>query len=393
MGVLELTDVWKLFGNEPAVRNVSLQVAEGELLVLLGPSGCGKSTILRLIAGLDDVSSGTIALDGRRLNDVAERDRDIAMVFQSYALYPHMTVERNMGFPLKHRGVRSRERRERVLEVARMLGLEGELGRKPGQLSGGQRQRVAMGRAMVREPKLFLLDEPLSNLDAALRVQMRTEIHALQRRLGVGMVFVTHDQVEAMTLGDRVAVMQRGVLQQIGPPDHVYRRPANVFVASFMGSPPMTLVEASLSRGSGDGVTVRVGEHDIRVDDAELASQPGLRASIGARVIVGVRAEDVALAGTAAADRRVRGSLFFEEQLGSSLVGYFTVPGVTASPATLDPSVPAPEPAPVRPLVAPPQYLPARFAADVTLSVGAAVELALQPGALRFFDAVSGQQI
>ena len=393
---LVLTRVSKVYsGGTRAVDDVSLDVAEGELMVLLGPSGCGKSTILRMVAGLEDVTAGTVELGGRLLNNVPERERDIAMVFQSYALYPHMSVFGNIAYPLKHRKVRKAERKVRVEEVARVLGLDPVLDKKPAQLSGGQRQRVAMGRAMVRQPKLFLLDEPFSNLDAALRGQLRTDVHALQRRLGVGMVFVTHDQVEAMTLGDRIAVMRDGVLQQVGPPNEVYRRPANVFVAAFMGSPGMTLFSATVVSGEG-GIAIRAGESSIRLDDAELAAHPGLGAIAGGRVIVGVRSEDLAVANGVAGDRSMRGTLRFQEQLGSSLIGYFAVPGVTRESALepLQAGLPGPsdEPA-VSSLVEPPRLLPGRFSANTHLAEGSQVELAVAPGTLHFFDAESGHVI
>ena len=223
------------------MKDLSLEIAEAELLVLVGPSGCGKTTALRMIAGLEDIIAGDLYIGGRRMNDVPERDRDIAMVFQSYALYPHMTVAQNIGFSLKLQRRPRTEIKERVQETARLLGLEQLLDRRPKQLSGGQRQRVAMGRAIIRQPQVFLMDEPLSNLDAQLRVQMRGEIEALQKRLGVTTVYVTHDQVEAMTMGDRVAVLRAGVLQQVDTPPNIYDRPANLFVAGFIGSPPMNL--------------------------------------------------------------------------------------------------------------------------------------------------------
>jgi ABC-type sugar transport system ATPase subunit len=248
-------DVTKVFpGPVVAVRDLSLDVEDGEFLILVGPSGCGKSTALRMVAGLERISSGTISIDGRVMNDVPPKDRDIAMVFQNYALYPHMTVSKNLAFGLRHRRTPRDEIRQRVEEISRMLGIEELLDRRPGQLSGGQRQRVAMGRALVREPAVFLLDEPLSNLDAKLRVEMRAELHRLQDRIGVTTIYVTHDQVEAMTLGDRIAVLSDGVLQQIGKPQEVYDQPDNVFVAGFIGSPSMNLL-----RGRVDGNSVCAG--------------------------------------------------------------------------------------------------------------------------------------
>ncbi len=237
-----------------AVRSLDLSIADGELMVLVGPSGCGKTTALRMVAGLEEITEGTILVNGQPVNDMEPRDRDIAMVFQSYALYPHLTVRDNMAFSLKYRKTPKQEIRRRVDEAARILELEELLGRKPRQLSGGQRQRVAMGRAIVRQPRAFLMDEPLSNLDAKLRVQMRAEIAKLQRSLGVTTIYVTHDQTEAMTLGSRVAVLRHGVLQQVAAPQELYRRPANLFVAGFIGSPAMNLVEATLERGpAGSG--------------------------------------------------------------------------------------------------------------------------------------------
>ena len=247
MAQVQLEQVSKVYpGGVPAVRDISLDIADGEFVALVGPSGCGKTTTLRMIAGLEDASSGTIRIGGRVVNDVHPRDRDIAMVFQNYALYPHMTVERNMSFALRMRKVPKPEIKRRVAEAARILGIEDLLARKPRQLSGGQRQRVAVGRAIVREPKAFLFDEPLSNLDARLRLTTRAELKALHQRLKTTTVYVTHDQEEAMTLGDRIVVMSRGVVQQVGAPLDVYRRPANRFVAGFVGSPPMNFIVGRL---------------------------------------------------------------------------------------------------------------------------------------------------
>jgi ABC-type sugar transport system ATPase subunit len=243
MAEIVLNELSKRYPNGfEAVKQLSVEIQESELLVLVGPSGCGKTTALRMVAGLEDITAGDLYIGGRRMNDVPERDRDIAMVFQSYALYPHMTVAQNIGFALKIARRPRKEIRERVRETARLLAIEQLLDRRPKQLSGGQRQRVAMGRAIIRQPQVFLMDEPLSNLDANLRVQMRGEIEALQKRLGVTTVYVTHDQVEAMTMGDRVAVLRAGELQQVASPTDIYDRPANLFVASFIGSPPMNLI-------------------------------------------------------------------------------------------------------------------------------------------------------
>ncbi|SDQ62394.1 ABC transporter ATP-binding protein [Quadrisphaera sp. DSM 44207] len=274
--------------DRPAVDALDLDIADGEFLVLVGPSGCGKSTSLRMLAGLEDVNSGRILIGDRDVTDVQPKDRDIAMVFQNYALYPHMTVADNMGFALKIAGVKKDEIRTRVQEAAKILDLEQYLDRKPKALSGGQRQRVAMGRAIVRQPQVFLMDEPLSNLDAKLRVQTRTQIAQLQRRLGVTTVYVTHDQVEAMTMGDRVAVLKDGVLQQVDTPRHMYDRPANVFVAGFIGSPAMNLLELPVADGG-----VQFGSAILPVTRTALSEARADR-----RVTVGVRPEDLELAST-----------------------------------------------------------------------------------------------
>ncbi len=308
-----------------AVTELSLRIAEGELLVLVGPSGCGKTTALRMIAGLEEITSGDLHIGGRRMNDVLERDRDIAMVFQNYALYPHMTVAQNIAFSLRLSKVPKDEIRRRVRETATLLGLESLLDRRPKQLSGGQRQRVAMGRAIIREPQAFLMDEPLSNLDAQLRVQMRGEIESLQKRLGVTTVYVTHDQVEAMTMGDRIAVLRDGALQQVGAPEEVYDRPANLFVAGFIGSPPMNLAHATLEAGDG-GVVARLGPTAIAVPD-EVVAAHGLAARHGDAVILGIRPEDIHgpedEAGGPAAT--LPATLDRVEALGASLLVHFAV--------------------------------------------------------------------
>jgi len=271
--------------TRPAVDAIDLEVADGEFLVLVGPSGCGKSTTLRMLAGLEEVNGGRILIGDRDVTDMAPKDRDIAMVFQNYALYPHMTVAENMGFALKIAGVNKEERASRVLEAAKLLDLEPYLGRKPKALSGGQRQRVAMGRAIVRQPQVFLMDEPLSNLDAKLRVQTRTQIASLQRRLGVTTVYVTHDQTEALTMGDRIAVMKDGVLQQVGTPRDLYEAPKNVFVAGFIGSPAMNLFSASLVDGG-----IKFGSAVAKVDRSVTTGVSGTK------VTIGVRPEDVKIA-------------------------------------------------------------------------------------------------
>jgi multiple sugar transport system ATP-binding protein len=285
---VSFTGVTKRFGDTVAVDGLTLDIGDGELLVLLGSSGCGKTTALRLVAGLEEVSEGTISIGGRVVNDIDPKDRDVAMVFQSYALYPHLSVARNIEFPLRQRGMAKDERTAKVKEAAVTLGLDTLLGRKPSQLSGGQRQRVALARAIVRDPQVFLMDEPLSNLDAALRVQTRADIVALQSRLSTTTLYVTHDQVEAMTMGDRIAVMSHGVLQQVAAPEDLYDRPANTFVAGFLGSPGMNLLPGKIGRGADDGVTVEVSGGSVPLP-------PALRnAAAGAgEVVLGLRPESL----------------------------------------------------------------------------------------------------
>lgn len=287
MSVVRLEHLTKVFAHETtAVDDVSLTIGDGEFLVLVGPSGCGKSTVLRMIAGLEDATAGDVFIDDERVTDWPPKERDIAMVFQNYALYPHMTVEQNMAFALKLRHVEADRRRAQVEETARLLGLDEMLERRPKALSGGQRQRVAMGRALVRHPRVFLLDEPLSNLDAKLRVSMRAELSRLHRRYRITTVYVTHDQVEAMTLGDRIAVLNDGRLQQVGTPEELYRAPANQFVAGFMGSPSMNF--ATVDVLGGDPVTVRFGGREFPIPDA-LRRYPALAGHVGSRAVIGLR--------------------------------------------------------------------------------------------------------
>jgi multiple sugar transport system ATP-binding protein len=290
MAAVTVRGAEKFYGALKVIHGVDIDIADQEFVVLVGPSGCGKSTLLRMIAGLEDISGGEIAIGGKVVNAVAPRDRDVAMVFQNYALYPHMTVAENIGFALRMRKVPKDEARRRVEETAKILGLAEHLGRKPRQLSGGQRQRVAMGRAIVREPHVFLMDEPLSNLDAKLRVQMRAEISRIQRQLRVTTVYVTHDQVEAMTMGDRVAVLRRGLLQQFEAPQLLYERPANLFVASFIGSPAMNVLEGSLER-SGDGIACRIGAATFPLPADVVKDRPGLANHLGKTIAVGIRPE------------------------------------------------------------------------------------------------------
>ncbi len=326
MAAVVLKDVNKVYPNGyHAITDLNIDIEDGEFLVLVGPSGCGKSTALRMVAGLEEISSGELSIGDRVVNDVHPKDRDIAMVFQNYALYPHMTVAENIGFALKLAKLPKAEIEERVRKAAAILDLNEQLDRKPGQLSGGQRQRVAMGRAIVRQPKAFLMDEPLSNLDAKLRVQMRAEIAGLQRDLGVTTIYVTHDQVEAMTMGDRVAVLKRGFLQQVDTPQNLYDRPDNVFVAGFIGSPSMNIMHATLG-GTADAPTVTIGSQTLSLPAEVLAARPALAASLGREVVVGIRPEDMEDAtqiGEAPADRHLTSTCALLESLGSEVIVHF----------------------------------------------------------------------
>jgi multiple sugar transport system ATP-binding protein len=311
-----------------AVSDLELDVAAGEFVVFVGPSGCGKTTALRMIAGLESITSGAVRIDGQVVNDVPPKDRDIAMVFQNYALYPHMNAARNMGFALKLKGLPREEIDIRVREAARILGLSDALHKKPRTLSGGQRQRVAMGRAIVRNPQAFLMDEPLSNLDAKLRVEMRAEIARIQRDLGVTTIYVTHDQTEAMTMGDRVAVMRQGLLQQIADPKVLYEQPRNLFVAEFIGSPAMNLVLADVERSDGS-VSVAFGPHRLRLAPTTLDDHPGLAAYAGRRVILGIRPEDMedaTLARESRPDSVISVVCDIREDMGSEVYVHFNVP-------------------------------------------------------------------
>jgi multiple sugar transport system ATP-binding protein len=333
MAEIRLEDVWKVYGDgTQAVRALDLDIADGEFMVLVGPSGCGKTTALRMVAGLEEISAGAVRIGDRVVNDVHPRDRDIAMVFQNYALYPHLTVAENIGFGLRLRKVPKREVRQRVERVARLLGIDELLDRRPRALSGGQRQRVAMGRAIVREPAAFLMDEPLSNLDAKLRVQTRAEILRLQKDLRVTTLYVTHDQVEAMTMGDRVAVMRRGVLQQVAPPDELYERPVNLFVAGFIGSPAMNVARGRLEQaGEADGdrpdsTVLRLGSITLALDPDALDRRPALRAHIGRDVIVGFRPEDMedaTLLGDTDRRQCIDAEADLVEKLGSEILIHF----------------------------------------------------------------------
>jgi multiple sugar transport system ATP-binding protein len=395
---VEFSDVAKVFPDGTrAVSDLNLEARDGEFMVLVGPSGCGKTTALRMVAGLEDISEGEIKIGDRVVNDMASRDRDIAMVFQSYALYPHLTVYDNIAFSLRLRKERKGEIDKRVREAARVLDLEPLLDRKPRALSGGQRQRVAMGRAIVRQPAAFLMDEPLSNLDAKLRVQMRAEISKLQRDLGTTTIYVTHDQVEAMTMGDRVAVMRRGQLQQVAPPQELYDRPLNLFVGGFIGSPAMNLLEATLESANG-GIAAVLGDQRLRLDDECLGARPGLKEYEGRTVVVGIRPEqleDAAIARESPEDRRLRGEVELREALGSELMVHFRI------------SAPAAMTEEVRELAedagATPEDLAGgdarhsvvvgRFGPDSQVRERETAEVAVDTRALHFFDTETGTAI
>ncbi|HEU0245913.1 MAG TPA: sn-glycerol-3-phosphate ABC transporter ATP-binding protein UgpC [Gaiellaceae bacterium] len=380
MAAIELERVTKVFsGGVVAVDDVSLRVEDGEFMVLVGPSGCGKSTLLRAIAGLEDITSGAISIGGRDVTDLAPRHRDIAMVFQSYALYPHMSVRQNLGYGLKVRRAPRAAVKRRVDEVAKLLGLDDLLERKPAQLSGGQRQRVAMGRAIVREPQAFLMDEPLSNLDAKLRVGMRASLAQLHQALGVTAVYVTHDQVEAMTLGQRVAVMRDGRILQVDAPQHLYEQPRDLFVAGFIGSPAMNLVEATVDDGD-----VVFGEFRVPLADAR---RPVARSG---RVVLGIRPESFEDAAFAAADLPVVDvSVVVLEELGSDAHVFFRVDAPRITSEVLEA-----EGEPDEGLVAEPAtLLNARVDPRTEASVGGTLRLAVDPARFHFFDPGTGASL
>ena len=323
MATVNLEKVNKVYENGfHAVKDMSLDIADGEFMVLVGPSGCGKTTALRMVAGLEDITSGILRIGGKEANDESPKERDIAMVFQNYALYPHMTVAENIGFALKLRHLPKDQLKAKVNEAAEILGLTDWLDRKPGQLSGGQRQRVAMGRAIVREPSVFLMDEPLSNLDAKLRVQMRAEVARIQRRMGVSTIYVTHDQVEAMTMGDRVTVMRDGTLQQVDTPQHLYDNPDNVFVAAFIGSPAQNLYDATVGEGAQ---SIKLGSQTVMLPDTVALKRPALRSYAGKDVVVGMRPEHLHAASPETTGPKLVGDVELVEALGSELVVHFTI--------------------------------------------------------------------
>ncbi len=321
MASINLEGVSKVYPNGfEAIKGLDLNIDDGELMVVVGPSGCGKTTVLRMVAGLESVTSGTVRIGGEVMNDVTPKDRDIAMIFQSYALYPNMNVAQNIGFALRMKKLSKAEIDQKVKAAAKVLGITDWLGQKPSQLSGGQRQRVAMGRAIVREPKAFLMDEPLSNLDAKLRVQMRAEVARVQRRIGVAALYVTHDQTEAMTLGHRVAVLRSGVLQQCDAPQVLYDRPANIFVAGFIGSPAMNLFEGALLN---DALTAKIGLQVFPLSEEVLRVKPGLKRFAGRPLVIGIRPEDLSIGTSDTHEASLAGKVELVEALGSELLIHF----------------------------------------------------------------------
>ena len=391
MSEITLDGIWKRYPDGfEAVKDMNLGIKDGEFMILVGPSGCGKSTALRMIAGLEDISDGDLVIDGARVNDLAPRDRDIAMVFQNYALYPHMTVRDNMGFALKLAKDSKEDIDRRVNEAAKILDLEQHLERKPANLSGGQRQRVAMGRAIVRSPKVFLMDEPLSNLDAKLRVQMRTEVARIQQRLGTTTVYVTHDQTEAMTLGDRVAVMRGGIIQQVAPPKELYEQPANLFVAGFIGSPSMNFVPAHL-----EGETIKFPFGEAEIPGWIKTRMKGGEGRGNREVIAGVRPEHFEDA-QVEADRpglRFKAPVAVVESMGSELYAYFDVKSEHIESAEL---IELAEDAGLSDLPShggDQQQMVARLSAASKAAPGAEVEMVLDTSQVQLFDPKTGRSL
>jgi multiple sugar transport system ATP-binding protein len=374
MAEVVLENICKTYGNNfHAIDQLNLSVKDGEFLILVGPSGCGKSTALRMIAGLEDITSGSLRIGGVDVVDMPPKDRDIAMVFQSYALYPHMTVSENIAFSMRLAGKSKAERKKRVDEIAKTLQLTSLLDSKPANLSGGQRQRVAMGRAMVREPAAFLMDEPLSNLDAKLRVQMRAEITSLQKQLGVTTIYVTHDQIEAMTMGDRVAVLKGGVLQQVDTPKRLYESPVNAFVAGFIGSPSMNLFEATLT-----GDELMSGTFAIRLQEAAFVRRPGLKSYAGRKVVFGIRPEDLYDSSLESGRKyqTIPAKVTSIEELGSEHIVHLNIDGVRVDSG---------DPDAVQDFGLTSNAV-ARFEPDSAVRSGSAIRLALDDTKLHFFD-------
>ncbi|GAA2673736.1 ABC transporter ATP-binding protein [Nonomuraea recticatena] len=398
MASIVLSNVDKIYaGGVKAVNGLNLEIKDGEFMVLVGPSGCGKSTALRMIAGLEDISGGEISIGEKVVNHLPPKDRDIAMVFQNYALYPHMTVEENLAFGLKLRKMPKPEIQKRVNEAAKMLGLETYLKRKPAALSGGQRQRVAMGRAIVREPQAFLMDEPLSNLDAKLRVSMRASLNQMHERLGVTTVYVTHDQVEAMTLGDRVCVLRDGLLQQVDTPQNLFDKPVNLFVAGFMGSPSMNFVTAQVVR-DGDGAAVTFADVKLQIPASTFTEKPGLDQYIGKSLILGIRPSDFEDASAAGSHANGWATLPAKaevtEELGSEINVLFLI---DAPPVEHKDTVAAQDTGDdeeaALPLIGDKSLWTARVNARSHVRPGQTIDLVLDTHNLHFFDSESGLAI
>jgi multiple sugar transport system ATP-binding protein len=386
MAEITLEKLTKVYGDGTrAVSDLDLQIADGEFVVLVGPSGCGKTSALRMVAGLEPISAGRVLIGGEVVNKLPPKDRDIAMIFQNYALYPHMSAFDNMAFGLKLRGMKRERRGDRVTSTAKTLGLAEVLPKKPRTLSGGQRQRVAMGRAIVREPRAFLMDEPLSNLDAKLRVEMRAEIARLQRKLGVTTIYVTHDQVEAMTLGDRVAIMRDGVLQQFAKPQELYDRPVNLFVAEFIGSPAMNLVGAELARANG-GFVAKFGNTTLPVGERVLSLRPALSRFEGRHVILGVRPEDIEDAQFGKGEP-MSAVLDIREDMGSEVFAHFDPGARIVSDEAVQAAV-GEDAAEVKA-----NTWVARLDRDTAAAERKGIELAVDTSRLHFFDPVSGDAI
>ncbi len=394
MASLSFEDVGKTYPDGTrAVVDLTLAIEDGEFIVLVGPSGCGKTTALRMVAGLEEITDGVVRIDDTVVNYLPARERDVAMVFQNYALYPQMSVFDNIGFGLKMRKMPKPELRARVLEIAKMLGLEELLDRKPANLSGGQRQRVAMGRAIARQPQLFLMDEPLSNLDAKLRVHMRAEIARLQRELGVTTLYVTHDQVEAMTMGGRIAVMRRGELQQFGSPQELYDHPTNLFVASFLGSPSMNLLKAQIV-GRDGGLAARIGDQEFELPAPAVQSTPALPAYEGREVALGFRPEHIRPENNGGA-AQLRGSVLVVESLGSELLAHIEIRAeqVLSEDVLEGSTVEQDEHETLLAMEEHTTTVIGRFDPETRVGVGEAIELAVNPAKLHLFDLESGLAI
>jgi len=383
---ITLDKLTKVYGDGTrAVSDLDLEIEDGEFVVLVGPSGCGKTSALRMVAGLEPITDGRVVIGGELVNKLPPKDRDIAMIFQNYALYPHMSAFDNMAFGLKLRGMKKDRRGDRVRGAAKTLGLAEVLPKKPRTLSGGQRQRVAMGRAIVREPRAFLMDEPLSNLDAKLRVEMRAEIARLQRELGVTTIYVTHDQVEAMTLGDRVAIMRDGILQQVAGPQDLYDRPRNLFVAEFIGSPAMNLVGADLVRSNGD-LVAKFGDTTLPVGERVLSSRPALPKFEGRRLILGVRPEDIEDAAFGDGER-LSAVVDIREDMGSEVFVHFDAGARMVLGEDVKAAV-GEEAAEVKS-----SAWVARLDRDTTAAEREPIELAVDTNRLHFFDPETGAAI